>query len=162
MPALARSAGELRAYYHRASKIAKDLARLLRKVPQPSVALSARDEYREALSLFQRFNVIQSRDQCDAIVPLDQLLDEAAASLGSITHRIPKARHHRKKANQELRFVAASCLVSTFREKLGLPYHSHIAIIVTLLTGITTDPDYVKKIDSRNRRAPGTVRGQLP
>jgi hypothetical protein len=163
MPALERRASELRAIYHDASKSAKNLARLLRKVPQPSVALSARDEVREAVSLFQSFGVIQSRDPYDAIVQLDGLLDEAAALLESITaRRIPRASHHRKRTEGlELRHVAASVLAAKFRQELDQPYHSHVATIVTLLTDITTDEDYVKKIARRGRRA-ATLRGQLP
>jgi hypothetical protein len=161
MPALKRRPSELRAYYHNASKSAKNLARLLRKVPQPSVALSAPDEVREALSLFQPFSVIQSRNPCDAIVPLDQLLDEAAALLEAITARIPNASQHRKGTERlRLRHVAASVLAAKFRQELDQPYHSHVATIVTLLSGVTTDEDYVKKISRRGRRA-ATRRGQL-
>jgi hypothetical protein len=162
MPALERRASELRVCYHNASKSAKNLARLLRKVPQPSVALAARDEVREAFPLFQPFGVIQSRDPYDAIVQLDQLLDEAAAILQSITARIPRASYHRKVTEQlQLRHLAASLLAAKFRQELGQPYYSHVATIVTSLTDITTDEDYVKKIARRGRRA-ATLRGQLP
>ena len=166
MPVLERRPSDLRDHYQSASKSAKALARLLRKGPQPSVVLSAHDEVREAFSLFQPFGVIQSPNQFEAIVPLDRLLHEAAASLDLITARIPPAIQYRKgvKAKterlDELRHLAASVLATRFRQELSQPYHSHVATIVRLLTGITTDSDYVKKIDKRSRRA-ATPRGQM-
>jgi hypothetical protein len=43
--------------------------------------------------------------------------------------------------------LAAGRLVLEFRNKLGHPYHAHVAKVVEALTEIATDADYVKKVD---------------
>jgi hypothetical protein len=148
MPVLMRRPAELRAHFHEASTKARALARLLRKGPQPFVALAL---------------------QSDDTVTLDWVLENAAALFDAVAERnIPRARQHRKPAKNpaidtqsELRRLAANVLVTAFREKLNHPYYSHVAAIVTILTGIDTDADYVKKIDKRKLRATA-LRGQNP
>jgi hypothetical protein len=156
MPVLGRSSQELRAHFQAASVKAKALARLVRNAPQPHVALAARDDVREAFSLFSPCPTIQSPNEREAIVPLDRLLDEAAASLEGV--KISGTRWHRKPEEEQLRHYAARFLARRFREQLNHPYHSHIATIVTVLTGIDTDEDYVKKIDKR-RPGAAAVKG---
>jgi hypothetical protein len=88
-------------------------------------------------------------------VPLDQLLNDAAAALDTAARNISRTWQHQKPSGEELRRLAAGVLATTLRRNLNQPYHSHVATIVTILTGITTDEDYVKKIDKR-----GSVRGR--
>jgi hypothetical protein len=146
MPVLERRSQEIRSHFQDLAAKAKALARLVRKGPQPLVALAPRDRETGATTLFQP-RMIGSPDRQKAIVPLDQFLDDAAASLEGV--KISSTRWHRKPAKEQLRHYAASFLATRFREQFNHPYHSHIATIVTVLTGIDTDEDYVKKIDKR-------------
>jgi len=122
----------------------------------------------EAFSLFQPCPTIQSPNELEAIVPLDRLLDDVAVSLDQAARKISGTRQHRNPAKKprdaerlELRRLAAGVLAATFRQNLNQPYHSHVATIVTVLTDIDTDADYVKKVEKRERRAVA-VRGQNP
>ena len=160
MPVLMRRPAELRAHFHEASAKARALARLLRKGPQPSVALAAHDEAREAVTPFQPFPTVQSPHRSETVKPLAELLDTAAASLDSMPEKILSAQQRAKSgARFELQRLAASTLVRRFRKELNRPYHLHVAAIVTALSGIHTDADYVKKIEKRNLPATA-LRGQ--
>jgi hypothetical protein len=158
MPALGWGNAELRAHYRKASANAKELARLVRKAPQPHIALAAHDEDREAFTPFLPCPIIQSPSQSETIVSLDRLLNDAAASIDSLTKKIRRAHQHRKVDRLQLRHLATCRLVIEFRNNLGRPYHTHVAKIVEALTGITTDADYVRKVDERNLRY--QVKGQ--
>ena len=165
MPVLGRRPGETRTHFHEASAKARALARLVRKGPQPHIALAA-DYVRELTTLFQPCPILQSPNQSETTVTLDWLLEKAAASLDSAAKKIARTRQHRKPSanptidtQSELRRLAADILVTVFRTKLYYPYHSHVATIVTALTGIATNADYVKKIEKRNLRT-SAVRGQ--
>jgi len=167
MPALGRRPAELRAHLQAVSAKAKTLARLVRKGPQPLIALAARDEVREeGVNVFQPCGMIQSPHELKAIVPLNSLLENAAATLDSVAKRIPRATRHQKPTSKavdserrELRRRAATVLATTFRRELNHFYHSNVATIVTVLTGIETDADHVKKVEKRERRA-AAMRGQ--
>jgi hypothetical protein len=148
---LQRRPSELRAHFQVASVKAKALARLVRKGPQPLIALAARDDVTEASSLFQPCPTIQSHNE-QAVVPLDRLLDDAAASLDLLAKNIS-----RPSARGSEQSEAAGFLATTFRKALKKPYHSEVATIVQVLTGIPTDEDYVKKIEKRWAAA---VKGQ--
>jgi len=152
MPALGRRPAELRAHFQEASAKAKGLARLVRKGPQPLVALATRDRVTEAITLFQPCPIIQSPKKRKSIVPLDRLLGEAAASLDLLAENIS-----RPSARGSIQSEAAGSLATTFRKALKKPYHSEVATIVQVLTGKVTDQDYVKKIE---KRWAATIRGQ--
>ena len=157
MPVLGRAPAELRTHFQNASAKAKSLARLVRRGPQPLVALAVRDKEGDALfALFQPFPIIQSPNKREDTIPLDRLLSDAAAAFDEVSRKISPTWQHRKSTSKakdaerlELTRLAASRLVTVFRTRLKHPYHSHVATIVTALTGITTDADYVKKIDKR-------------
>jgi hypothetical protein len=85
-------------------------------------------------------------------VPLDQLLNEAAASLDLLAKNISRPRARGSEQSE-----AAGSLATTFRKALKKPYYSEVATIVQVLTGIPTDEDYVKKIEKRWAAA---VKGQ--
>jgi hypothetical protein len=168
MPVLGRPPAELRRHFQDASAKARALARLVQKGPRPFVALAAHDEASEAFALLQSCPMIQSPNKRNVAVPLDWLLNDAAAALDEVARKICRTGHHRKPISKakhaerlELKRLAVSRLVTAFRDKLNRPYHSHIATIVTVLTGIDTDTDYVKKIEKRRPRG-AAARGQSP
>ena len=149
---LQRRPAELRAYFQDDSVKAKALARAVRKGPQPFVALAARDHMRNAFNLFQPCPIIQSPNRRKSIVPLDRLLDEAAASLDLLANNIS-----RPSARGSVKSEAAGYLATRLRKTLKKPCHSEVATIVQVFTGKVTDEDYVKKIE---KRWAATVRGQ--
>jgi hypothetical protein len=163
MPAIGRSAAEVREHLLMASAKSRDLAACLRKGPQPVVVLAPHSDCWDAIALFD-FPAIQGPSEFAAPVPLDQLLDKVAASLESMARKIPRAKQHRRPSkNEALRSRTATVLVNVFRERLGHPYHNHVATIAGLLSGIPTDADYVKKVERRMRsrvagdRLPGKI-----
>jgi hypothetical protein len=103
------------------------------------------------------FPAIWGPGESPNIVALDWLLDRAAASIDSVTdtniraklHRPPSERPSKALHNQELRKLAASRLVRVFVEELGQPFYEHVAAVVTFLSGIDTEADYVKKLAKR-------------
>ena len=163
MPALDQPAAEVRDHLLEASIKSKDLAARLRKGPQPSVVLARHSEAWDALGLIESLSTIQSSSERENVLPLDQLLEKAADLLETAANKIPRAKQHRRPSksaragNSELRSRAARVLVDAFRSRLGHAYHRHIATIAELLSGITTDADFVKKAEKRGRaaRAPG-------
>jgi hypothetical protein len=166
MPALDRRPAELRTHFRDASAKARSVARLVRRGPRPFIALAARSDVTEAFSLLLPCPTIQSPNEMEAIVPLDRLLEDVAASFDQAARKISGTRQHRNPAKKgrdaersEVRRLAARALAATLRQNLNQPYHSHVATIVAVLTGIDTDADYVKKVEKRERRAVA-IRGQ--
>lgn len=148
MPVLMRRPAEVRTFFRNASAKTRALAKLIQKGPQPSIALAAHDYMRQEFGLFLPFPVIQSSTGKAYIVPLDQLLKEAAVSFDEVAQKI--AKRTKEPAAMELRRLAARRLVAAFRKQLKRPYHSHVATVVQELTDIVTDADDVKKIEKRS------------
>jgi hypothetical protein len=166
MPSLDQPPAEVRAHYKDASAKSRQLAALLRKNPQPHLVLGTRNKTSDALGLILPCQIIQAPGESPAIIPLDRLLDTAAASLDSVGEAITRAKRHSRPAkgpcmaqSEELRSLAASFLVKVFLDELGRPYHEHVAAIAQLLSGQTTNADYVKKAAKRSARLP-VARGQ--
>jgi hypothetical protein len=164
MPALDKPAAEVRDHLKEVSAKSKDLATRLRMGLQPRVVLAPRRRYWNALELMDGFSAIQSSSKRRNVMPLDQVLEDAAALLDKAAKKITRAKQHRRPSkstrvaeSEELRLRAASVLVHAFRDRLGHAYHGHVATIAELLSGITTDADFVKKVEKRGRaaRAPG-------
>jgi hypothetical protein len=167
MPALDQPNADVRAHFQDVSTKSKRLAKLLRQAFQPKIALAAYSEDREALRLFEPFPIIQGSTGYVTIVPLDRLLAEAAALLDSRAREISRASTHRRRAKnpseagqQALRERASTVLTGAFRRALDRPYHSQVATITSLISGIRTNEDYVKKLEMRERRT-REVKGQI-
>ena len=162
MPAIDQPTAEVRKHFQDASTKSKVLAQLLRKAPQPHFALSARNDLSDAIALFSTLPTLTAESEADTIEPLDRVLERAAELLEHMAQKISRARQHRwqgRKASEarqlQLRSQVAN-LAGVFRKQLGHPYHSHVAMIATLMSRISTNSDYVKKVDNRNlRRSPG-------
>jgi len=157
MPALNRPPAEVRAHLEEISSKCKDLARLLRKGPQPTVALAAHSDLSDAQSIILSSPIIRSASEIVTFERLDVLLRRAAAEFEATAQNISRAKQHQhpsKKANEatqlEVRSRAANQLARVFRKELRRPYHSHVATIVTLMSGVPTDDDYVKKVAKRS------------
>jgi hypothetical protein len=128
MLALDRPPAKVRAHFKDASAKSKELAVLLRKGPQPHVALAGRRHKWDALSLVLSCQMLQGPGKSATIVSLDRLLDSAAASLSSVAESITRAKQHRRPAkgasearSEELRSRATSILAEAFLKKLDRP-----------------------------------------
>jgi hypothetical protein len=158
-PVLDRRPAEVRDHFQEASAKAKALAKLVRKGPQPFIALAAHDDLREVFTHFHLCKMIQSPNELEDVVPLDRLLNEAAAAFYAAARKVGGTRSHQN-PTLALRRLATSRLATAFRRQLNKPYHSHVATIVTVLTGLATDADYVKKLDKRDRRSAASSKGR--
>jgi hypothetical protein len=161
MPVLDQPPAQIRDHLSALSTKAKRLAKMLRKGPQPRVALAKIRRVDDAIGMFLPSPVIHSDRKSAVILTLDQLLDKAAASLSSIAMQVTRAEEHRRPAKsatnaqkEEKRSRASIVLVHAFRKHLGQPYHDHIAKIAGLLSDIPTDSDYVKKVAKRSGKRP--------
>jgi hypothetical protein len=152
MPALGGTPAEQREHYLEVAHQAAALAAALRKAPQPSV-VPMPPEAGEALALLWPPGEFLFK----GATPLSELLDRAATTVrsiaGSVSAKAPrrlrgKNRHDRQQASEIRRFVAG-LFPGHFRQELGSPLHEHVATLATVLSGIDTDADYVKKEEKR-------------
>jgi hypothetical protein len=151
-----RTAAELQSHLLDASAKSKMLAALLRRDIQPRIALAVQPDDYELYQIFLPLPIIHSDGNSASLLPLDEVLDKAARSLNLIATRITRAPQNRrpskrpeKAQKEELRSQIASRLVKILSERLGRPYHGHVAAIAHLMTGVPTDADYVKKAAKR-------------
>jgi len=165
MPVLGLPPAEVREHLQEVSTKSKALARLLRRGPQPHVALVLPDDLSNAFTLPAPLPTIRAPKEAVTIETLDLVLDRVAEAFDRKAKQISGAKHHNRPAKEaskaaalRLRSYAAGVLVRRFREKLGHPYHSHVATIAELLSNIPTDTDYVKKVEARA----GAGKGQNP
>jgi hypothetical protein len=145
MPVLGETRTEVRDDMQNAAAKCTALAGLLRRLPRQHVVLGS-SAVGKWLSVVEPLPVIRAVGRRSAITTVDALLVETAAALRKIVgERLGPA------PQQDLRSLVARSLVQCFRKRLGSPYHSHVATITTLVSGVDTDTDYVKKIDGRSR-----------
>jgi hypothetical protein len=120
-PLLAKSPRKVHAHFRKVAAKTRDLARLIRKGPQPLIAPG---------------------------MPLDRLLNDVfAVAFTLLAEKTPPQR--RQKQQSELRHRAIIVFDGAFRNEWKQPHNEHVADIVTALTGIPTDADYVKKVVKR-------------
>jgi hypothetical protein len=120
-PLLAQSPRKVHAHFRKVAAKTRDLARLIRKGPQPLIAPA---------------------------MPLDRLLNDVfAVTFTLLAEKTPPQRQ--QKQQSELRRRAITVLCDAFRREFEQPHNEHVADIVTALTGIPTDADYVKKVVKR-------------
>jgi hypothetical protein len=77
----------------------------------------------------------------------DRLLNDVAAAYTLLAEKTPPRRQQKQRS--ELRHRAIIVLDGAFRNEWKQPYYEYVADIVTALTGIPTDADYVKKVVKR-------------
>jgi hypothetical protein len=159
MPALRGTPAELREHYREVAGKASVLAAVLRKAPQPNVVLAARDEEWEAFSLLW-WPLLETTNK--GPTPLAEVLDDAATTLRvmakMVSSEMPRRQYGKKQAEQhasEVRRFAAWRFADLFRSELDRPLHEHVATLATVLSGINTDADYVKKEEKRRRARRG-------
>jgi hypothetical protein len=83
------------------------------------------------------------------IVAFTELIERTADWFGALADHVPRAKQFRHTGKGALRVRAAEFLVGVFRKRLGHPYHAHVATIATIVSGIETDADFVKKVDAQ-------------
>ena len=158
LPAFDQPAAEVRMHLQTVSARCRSLANLIRKGPQPHVALAAESGLNEALRVLMPLTaVIEASGPERQVVPIAILLERGAAWFEALTQQVvPRSKQNRRPAAKaseayadERRSRAAEFLVGVFRRALGHPYHAHVATIATIVSGIETDADFVKKVEAR-------------
>ena len=83
------------------------------------------------------------------VVALTELMERAADWYNALADNVPRAKQKRHSGKGALRVRTAEFLPGVFRKRLGHPYHAHIATIATIISGIETDADFVKKVEAQ-------------
>jgi hypothetical protein len=151
LPVLNQPAAEVREHLQKAAANCKYLAELVRKGPQPHLALAGKTSANAILGVFVPWTELfeASDDSERQLVAFAELLDRAADWFEALASHVPRAQQNRQTGAGALRVRAAEFLVGVFRRKLGRPYHAHVATLATLISGTPTDADFVKKIEAR-------------
>jgi hypothetical protein len=145
MRVLCKTPAEVRDDIQNAAEKCTALAGLLRRLPRQHVVLGS-SAVGKWLSVVEPLPVIRAVGRRSVVTTVDALLNQTAAALRRIAGEGLGPAPQR-----DLRSLVARSLVQCFRKRLGSPYHSHVATITTLVSGMDTDTDYVKKIDGRSR-----------
>jgi hypothetical protein len=151
LPVLDQPASEVRMHLLKAATDCKGLAALIRKGPQPGVALAGATSANEVLKVFAPWSeLFEAADDSERqIVAFSDLIGRAAAWFDALATHVPRAAQNRHTGNGALRVRAAEFLPGVFRKRLGQPHHAHVATIATIVSGIPTDADFVKKVEAR-------------
>jgi len=151
LPLLDQQAAEVRDHLLKVATDCEFLAKLIRKGPQPDVALAGKTSTNEVLKIFAPWTELfeASDDSERQVVPFADLVDRAASWFDALSGHVPRAKQNKHTSAGALRVRAAEFLVSVFRKKLGRPYRAHVATLATLVSGISTDADFVKKVEAR-------------
>jgi hypothetical protein len=151
LPTLDKPAAEVRAHLQMVSGRCIRLANLIRKGPQPHVALAGETGANEALKVFapwtELFEASNGSDR--QVCTFAELLDKATGWFDELAGHVPRAKENIHTGNGALRVRAAEFLPYVFRKRLDHPYHAHVATIATIVSGIETDADFVKKVEAR-------------
>jgi len=150
-PVLDQPAAEVREHLQNVSAKCNALAGLIRKGPQPYVALAGKTNTNEALKVFAPWTeLFEASDGSERqVVAFTELIEWGADCFSALAGHVRRAKQNRHTDNGALRMRAAEFLVDVFKRKLGHPYHAHVAIIAAIISGIPTDADFVKKVEAR-------------
>jgi hypothetical protein len=154
LPIFDEPAAEFRNHLQKVAADSKALAALIGKGPQPHVALAAATNANEALKVYLPWTeLFEAADSFERqVVAFSELQERAGAWFDALADRVPRAPQNRHTGNGALRVRAAEFLPGVFRERLGRPYHAHVAIIATMVSGIETDAGFVKTVERRQKR----------
>jgi hypothetical protein len=145
------------------------LAELVRKAPQPLIALAAESNANEVLKvLYRPTELFEATDGSERQIVLFSDLIRRAASWFEDDLHVPRARQNRrpsataaKAQKAEFRDRAVEWISSKFQERLGHPYDAHVATIAAVMSGLETTEDFVKKVRRRRAKASNSG-GQNP
>jgi hypothetical protein len=154
-PVLDQPAAKIRAHFRTVAGDCKTLVELLRKGPQPHVALAGKTRTNPVLKGFPPLTDLfgASDDLGRQIISFTELLERAALWFDVRAAQIPRAKQNKQTSKGALRFRAAEILVSVFRKRLNQPYYNHVAILASKISGTKTYADFVKKVDARQTRS---------
>jgi hypothetical protein len=141
----------VRAHLKEVSAKCRALAKLILTGPQPRVVLAGETNANAALGAFAPWiELLEASDGSERqVVPLTELMERAAAWFEARADHVTRAKHNRHTGAGALRVRTAEFLPGVFRKRLGHPYHAHVATIATIVSGIETNADFVKKVESQ-------------
>jgi hypothetical protein len=151
IPVLDQPAAEVRAHLKEVSAKCRALAKLIMRGPQPRVALAGETNTNAVLGVFASLiELFEASDGSERqVVPFTDLMKRAAAWFEARADDTQRAKQNRHTGAGALRIRTAEFLPGVFRKRLGHPYHAHVAIIATIVSGIDTNADFVKKVESQ-------------
>jgi len=155
LPVLDLPAAKVREHLQNVAASCKDLAKLIRKGPQPHVALAGKTSTNTALKVFAPWTELfeASDDSERQVVAFPELMERAAGWFGALADHVLRASQNKHTGAGALRVRAAEFLPGVFRRTLDRPYHAHVATIATIVSGIETDADFVKKVEAQQTGA---------
>jgi hypothetical protein len=155
LPVLDQPPAQVRVHLQKVAADCEALAKLVRQGPQPHVALAAETSLNEWLAVFNPLTqLFEASDGSERqTVAFTGLLERAASWFDALAGHVPRARQNRRTGNGALRVRAAEFLPGVFRGRLGHPYHAHVATVATIVSGIDTDADFVKKAEAQQTSA---------
>ena len=161
VPILDQPAAEVREHLQKVAAGCEALAELIRKGPQPGIALGGSIGRNELLRDFAVWaEVFEASEglKYQEVISAD-LLERAAGWFGALSMPRPGQNRNRAYRPGALRMRAAEFLPGVFRKRLGHSYRAHVATIATVVSELETDEDFVKKVD-RRRSASNNSGGQ--
>ena len=151
LPVLGRPAAEGRDHMRKVAQDCQTLAAVIRKGPQPDLALAGKTSANEVLQVFVPWSgLFEASDGSEReVVAFTELIERAGGWFEKLADHVPRAKQNRHTGAGARQLRAAEFLVGVFRRKFGRPYHAHVATLATVISGIPTDADFVKKIEAR-------------
>jgi len=164
LSALDQPAAEVRKHLQEVAADCKTLATLIRKGPQPQVALAPQSQANAALEVLTTWEEwFEASGPERQVVPFATLLERGADWFRALAGRALRAEQNRRPAATaayaiaaDLRTCAAEFLPGVFRRMLGHQFHVHVATIAEVASGLATDEDFVKKVDRRRSKPNGS------
>jgi hypothetical protein len=163
LPALDQPAAQVRDHLQDVAANCKNLAALIRKGPQPHVALARKTGANDLLRIFAPLTeLFEASDSSERqVVALGELMARAADWFEVQADQVPRAKQNRRPSvpaawaeRADLRTRAAELLPGIFRKQLGHWYRAHVATIATIVSkGIETDADFVRKVERQQTGA---------
>jgi hypothetical protein len=156
LPMLNQPAAEVRNHLRKVAADCKALAVLVRRGPQPHVALAAGTSANEALRVFAPWTeLFEAADDTERqIVAFSDLIGRAASWFDALAGHIPpRATQNRNTDPAMLRRRVAEVFLHLFTERLGDPYRTHVAAITTIVSGTETHTDFVRQMEAQQTGA---------
>lgn len=151
LPVLDQPAAEVRKHLQEVAADSKALAELIRKGPQPHIVLAGETNANEWAKAFAPWTeLFEAADGSERqLVAFAELLERGARWFDALKDQVPRAKQNRHTGKGALRVRVAEFLPGVFRRRLGQPHHAHVATIATIVSGIETDADFVKKVEAQ-------------
>jgi hypothetical protein len=155
LPVLDQPAAEVRGDLRKVAADCEVLAALVRKSPQPHIALAAETNANEALKVFAPWTeLFEAADGSERqIIAFSDLIGRAAGWFNALADHVQRATQNWNTNPGMLRRRVAEVFLRLFTERLGDPYYTHVAAITTIVSGTETHADFVRQMEAQQTGA---------